>query len=229
MAEVNAGDGNDGKKGQPKKIHVRVDFTPMVDMNMLLITFFMFCTTLSKPQMMNLVMPTKENNVNIENRTKADEARTITLLLSGDDVVYYYFGKPKYDDYTSLIKSSYNSEGGIRSMLVERNGGVIKTMAELRSKRQLNEISEESFRDQAKTIRDAKGGLTIVIKPTEASTYKNLVDVLDEMQICSIGMYAIVDITEGDTFLIDNYLQQGALTAQAEKVKKLSAGSSRKK
>ena len=41
-----------GKGSKQKKMTVRVDFTPMVDMNMLLITFFMLCTTLSKPQTM---------------------------------------------------------------------------------------------------------------------------------------------------------------------------------
>ena len=51
MAEVEVKDsGKGGKKGQQKKMKIHVDFTPMVDMNMLLITFFMFCTTLSKPQ-----------------------------------------------------------------------------------------------------------------------------------------------------------------------------------
>ena len=50
MAEVNTDKGKgDGKKGKQKKVNIRVDFTPMVDMNMLLITFFMLCTSLSKP------------------------------------------------------------------------------------------------------------------------------------------------------------------------------------
>ena len=44
MAEVEVKDsGKGGKKGQQKKMKIHVDFTPMVDMNMLLITFFMFC------------------------------------------------------------------------------------------------------------------------------------------------------------------------------------------
>ena len=214
MAEINTGNGNENKKGKPKKINLRVDFTPMVDMNMLLITFFMFCTTLSKPQMMNLVMPTKENNTNVENRTKADESKTITLLLVEDNTIYYYFGKPNYTDYTSLIKTNYNPDG-LRSILVERNGEVIRKMAELRLQKTQGKISDEEFKTKSKEIRDIKGGQVVVIKPTDASTYKNLVDVLDEMQICSIGMYAIVDVTEGDKFLIDNYLQQGALSIQA--------------
>ena len=54
-----------------------------------------------------------------------------------------------------------------------------------------------------------------IIKATDKSTYKNLIDALDEMQICSIGKYVIVDITDGDQFLIDNYLSQGELSQNA--------------
>jgi len=210
MAEVNTG-GSEPKKGKPKKIQLRVDFTPMVDMNMLLITFFMFCTTLSKPQMMDLVMPTKDKDLTEEEKTKVDEANTITLLLADSDIVYYYFGKPNYDDYTSLVKTDYSPEG-LRSVLVSRNGKAVAKMAELRSLKQKKKISDESFIEQSKEIRNAKNGLVVIIKPTDASTYKNLVDVLDEMQICSIGQYAIVDMADGDFFLIENFLKQGSLS-----------------
>ncbi|MDE5903139.1 MAG: biopolymer transporter ExbD, partial [Muribaculaceae bacterium] len=50
MAEVQQSGGDSGKKGHQKKMQIRVDFTPMVDMNMLLITFFMLCTTMIKSQ-----------------------------------------------------------------------------------------------------------------------------------------------------------------------------------
>ena len=215
MSEVNTDNGKEGKKGTPKKLNLRVDFTPMVDMNMLLITFFMFCTTLSKPQMMNLVMPVKDKDVVDAPKNLVDKDKTVTLLLAGDDIVYYYLGEPDYANYESLLATNYNPEGGLRSMLVGRNGDVIRQMAELRTQKQLNKISEEDFKEKTKEIRDVKGGQVVVIKPTPSSTYKNLVDVLDEMQICSIGKYAIVDLTEGDKFLIDNYLQKGALSAQA--------------
>ena len=215
MAEVNTGGGDEGKKGKPKKLHLRVDFTPMVDMNMLLITFFMFCTTLSKPQVMNLVMPTKETNVNVEDRTKADESKTVTLLLAGNDIVYYYFGKPDYENYASLIKTNYNADG-LRGMLVQRNSDVVRKVLELREQQYAKQITEEQFKEQRREIVNAKGGQVIVIKPMEQSTYRNLVDVLDEMQICSIGMYAIVDFTEGDQYLIDNYLANTGGRASAQ-------------
>ena len=52
MAEIQENGNKKGGKSKQKKMTVRVDFTPMVDMNMLLITFFMLCTSLSKPQTM---------------------------------------------------------------------------------------------------------------------------------------------------------------------------------
>jgi biopolymer transport protein ExbD len=211
MAEVNTGNDGKAKKGKPQKLHLRVDFTPMVDMNMLLITFFMFCTTLSKPQMMDLVMPTKDDNLSKEQKTKTDERNTITLLLADNDIVYYYFGFPKYEDFTSLVKTDY-SPTGLRAMLATRNGRVVAKIAELRLQKHKKKITEEEFIKQSSEVRDAKDGLVVIIKPTDASTYKNLVDVLDEMQICSIGKYAIVEIEAGDFTLIENLQQQRNLT-----------------
>ena len=90
MAEVEVKDsGKGGKKGQQKKMKIHVDFTPMVDMNMLLITFFMFCTTLSKPQTMEISMPTNDKVTEEEqNKVKASEA--VTILLGDNDRVFYY-------------------------------------------------------------------------------------------------------------------------------------------
>ena len=68
MAEIQESSGKTGKS-QQKKFSVRVDFTPMVDMNMLLITFFMLCTSLSKPQTMEISMPTNDK-VTEEEQTK---------------------------------------------------------------------------------------------------------------------------------------------------------------
>ena len=165
--------------------------------------------------MMDLVMPTKDKNLTEADKNKVDKDKTITLLLN-KDVVYYYFGEANYNDYTSLVETSYSPEG-LRAMLVDRNGKAIKKMAELRINKLKKKISEEEFSKQSKEIKDAKDGIVVIIKPTDGSTYRNLVDVLDEMQICSIGKYAIVDMTDGDYFLIQNLLEKGALTQQAAK------------
>lgn len=46
--------------------------------------------------------------------------------------------------------------------------------------------------------------LVILIKPTDEANYKNVVDILDEMNITNIKRYAIVDITPVDLDLIKN-------------------------
>ena len=45
-----------------KKFDTRIDFTPMVDMNMLLITFFMLCTTMLKSQTLKIALPTNNDD-----------------------------------------------------------------------------------------------------------------------------------------------------------------------
>ena len=86
--------GKKGKGSKQKKMTVRVDFTPMVDMNMLLITFFMLCTTLIKPQTMELNMPSNNKDITDDQKSMVKASQAITLLLGADDKLYYYEGEP---------------------------------------------------------------------------------------------------------------------------------------
>ena len=199
MAEIqDNGGGKKGKGSKQKKMAVRVDFTPMVDMNMLLITFFMLCTSLSKPQTMEISMPTNDENITEDQQNK----------------IYYYEGEPNYEDYTSLKETSYTADG-IRKVLLRKNYDAVKKVEELKVKKANLEITEDEYKEQVSEIKGAKNTPTVIIKATDKSTYKNLIDALDEMQICSIGKYVIVDITEGDQFLIDNYKSKGQLSSNA--------------
>ena len=56
-----------------------------------------------------------------------------------------------------------------------------------------------------------------IIKATDDSTYKNLFDALADMHICSIYRYAIVDLAEGDEWLVENYEKKGELTHQIDR------------
>ncbi len=217
MASVDTGGGEE-KKGKPKKQTLRVDFTPMVDMNMLLITFFMFCTTLSKPQVMDIAMPTNEK-LNQDEEVKVKESKAITLILGEDNKVYYYTGIPDYTNYTTLKETNYSPEG-LRALLLERNAPIVAKIKDLKKEKFAKKISEEEFNAQSKDIRGDKDGQVVVIKPTSEANYANLVDALDEMQICSIDKYAIVDMTEGDQFLLENLKTKGAYGAQAAPPKK---------
>lgn len=208
MADMMINSGSAGKKSKPQRKILRVDFTPMVDMNMLLITFFMFCTTLAIPQALDLAMPVPTDDP--DNGTQEAASRAITVILDKDDKVFYYAGMPNYEDYTSLKETDFN---GLRDLLLQRNVQAIVKVKDLNQKRRRKELTDADYKAQMKEIKNAKTGLTVVIKPTENSNFKNLVDALDEMQICSIGKYAVVDITAGDKGLLANYNTGKAETA----------------
>ena len=218
MAEVQTG-GGEQKKGKPKKMSLRVDFTPMVDMNMLLITFFMFCTSLAKPQTMDITMPVKDDKVNQDERNKVADTKAITVILGEDNKIYYYFGKPNYADFNSLKVATYGSsedKNSLRSVLLSRNRVAIANIRKLRDLRDRKQLKLADYDEQVKKIRNDKDGQVVIIKPTDESTYKNLVDALDEMQICSIGIYAIVAVEAPDRYLMDNLKKAGALTAASD-------------
>lgn len=205
--------GRKGKSTKQKKMAVRVDFTPMVDMNMLLITFFMLCTTLIKPQTMELSMPSNEKDLTDEQKSKVKASQAITLLLADDDKLYYYEGEPNYQDYTSLKETSYDADG-LRAFLLQRNESAVRQVNLLKKQKTDLLISEEEYDKKLAEIKSGKDTPTVIIKATDGSSYENLVSALDEMLVCQIGKYVITDIVEGDEFLLKNYVTQGGLTKQ---------------
>ncbi|MBQ2123672.1 MAG: biopolymer transporter ExbD, partial [Bacteroidaceae bacterium] len=92
MASLDMGGG--GGNSKQKKMNARVDFTPMVDMIMLLVTFFMLCTTLLKPQTMQITMPSDKDDIKQENKSQVASDKAITIILDKDDKIYYFEGKP---------------------------------------------------------------------------------------------------------------------------------------
>ena len=208
MANIDTTGKSETKKGKPERKILRVDFTPMVDMNLLLITFFMFCTTLSIPQIMDVAMPTDKGEHAVP------DSKSVTVILGENDKVYYYEGLANYEDYTSLKETNTL---GLRNMLLTRNNANMSKIKELRQKRYKKQITEKEFKEMSSNVKKSKDGLIVLIKPTEKSNYKNLVDALDEMQICGVGKYTIVDLEDGDKVLMENLKTKGKLTAMADR------------
>lgn len=126
MAGVDLGGGGKGhKKGkkrkEKKRINIRIDMTPMVDVIMLLLTFFMLTTVFSSPQ-------TMEINIPPENETKVDvpESYLLTLRVTGEGSIYYNIGiaMPKAvafkDLHPLLIESLKNTPKLICLLKVNR-------------------------------------------------------------------------------------------------------------
>ena len=206
------------KKGsRQKKAEPRVDFTPMVDMMMLLITFFMLCTSLSKPQSMQLTMPSNDKNVNEQDRGATKASQTITIYLAGNDAVYHVDGIPNYDDPKCLKKTTWGAKG-LRDVLInhktEEGYTPVKNIKASKALLDAERAKDKTMSDSvynARLEKIKKGELetgkvpplTIIIKALDTANYKNLVDALDEMQICAIGKYVIDQVNDDDLKLLN--------------------------
>ncbi|MBP6610676.1 MAG: biopolymer transporter ExbD [Paludibacter sp.] len=216
MAEIQSNEGGGKKKkggSKQKKMSVHVDFTPMVDMNMLLITFFMLATSLSKPQTMELSMPSNDKNVSKDQQSEVKASKALTVLLDKDNKLYYFAGQPDYKNYNSLKTLSYDAknQNSIRSLLILRNQDAYSKIQLLKKEKIDLKISQDTFSARASRIKNGKNTPVVIIKATDGATYENLVDVLDEMQICNIGKYVIDTISAGDRLLIRNKESNGAV------------------
>lgn len=174
MAELNTGDGGGGKGGKvrSKKQNSKVDLTAMVDLAFLLITFFMLTTTLSKPQSMDLTLPSKDDDSEVKSDLKVDENRTMTILLGENGKLVRYVGIITSPVAGGAPQDFTYGKDGIRKELIARNE-LVKQYSAAKGK--------------------PKDGMIVIIKPSKKSTYRNLVDVLDEMAIVGVDTYAIVN------------------------------------
>ena len=192
------------KKGgtKQKKMNARVDFTPMVDMIMLLVTFFMLCTTLLKPQTMEITMPSDKEDLQDDQRNQAKASEAVTILIDENNTIYYFEGKP---EEAKLEKTEYG-KNGIRAVLMRKNAAAQQKVAALDKKYEtieVNEQTKEQYKKELSEIKNGKGTPTGVIKASDKATYKNMIDVLDEMQICNIGKYVIDEFRDTDQAMID--------------------------
>ncbi|GAB4495526.1 MAG: biopolymer transporter ExbD [Saprospiraceae bacterium] len=157
----------------------------MVDLGFLLITFFMLTTTLAKPQVMALVMP--EKDIKKEDIEPVKESKVLTLLLGANDKVYWYEGITD----AKLDSTDYSAEG-LRKVILNKMEKV------------KNQFGLEDYED-FKTKEPKKGSfINVIIKPTAESRYKNLVDALDEMAICKVRYYVILDVSDVEKEFIKN-------------------------
>ena len=170
MAELNTGDGGGkGGKVRSKKQNSKVDLTAMVDLAFLLITFFMLTTSLSKPQAMNLGLPNKDEPDVIEKPMPVDQRRTMTIMLGSSNKIKWFHGLLDAPEPDGAPKDATYGGQGIRKEILKR----VKSIPQVTG--------------------DPKKGLIVIIKPSKKSTYRNLVDILDEMAISGVETYAIVN------------------------------------
>jgi hypothetical protein len=153
-------------------------------------------------------MPDKEDTKDkVKNTPQISAFRTLNVLLAGDNKVYYYIGmiKPK-EAPPALVKTDF-SKDGIRKILLDKNRDLFTKIAEYRDKRVTGKIvvADTTLDSEIKKMkRDDKKGPIVLIKADEKAKYKDIVNIIDEMAICNIASYAIVDISQPEKDMLKN-------------------------
>jgi len=91
MAEVQPAATNAGKKGpgagrSGRRVGIRIDMTPMVDVAFLLLIFFMVTTVFRQPLAMEINMPESDTQVRVP------ESNVMTLYVDSEDQLQYRVG-----------------------------------------------------------------------------------------------------------------------------------------
>jgi biopolymer transport protein ExbD len=202
MAEiVEGGGGGGGKHGKKKakKGSARIDMTPMVDLAFLLLTFFVLAATLAKPKAMEIIYPKEVENQ--DDKTKLDDALATTLLLGEDEKhVFYYTGVFKPDS-TELKLTDFSTEG-FRKVMLDKNRNVNDQVNQLKVKLESKEIDEPTYQEAYKQVVGAETAPFCVIKTLETTKFKNVINAMDELNICNVRKRAIQDMGESEAIAV---------------------------
>nr|WP_315025865.1 biopolymer transporter ExbD [uncultured Chryseobacterium sp.] len=174
MAEVIA---QEKQSGRQKKKMIRVDMTPMVDLGFLLITFFMFTTNFTKPNVMDLGLPAKNPDHKAINDIVIKDKNQVTFILGKDNRVFYHQSNAVDLNTSSLKETDFS---GIK-------------VSKIISEAYKNAPNPENF--------------TVIIKPTDEANYKNFVDMLDNIAIAKKERYGVTDIKPWETKIYKELVQ----------------------
>ncbi len=198
MAEIIDGGGGGGGKHQKKKAkkgNVHLDMTPMVDLAFLLLTFFILATSLSKPKTMEIIYPKEVEDT--DETTKVDDALATTVLVGEEDEhVFYYTGVFKPDS-TVLIHTDYSKEG-IRKVLLDRNKRINDQVTALKEQLTNKIINDTTYQvAYSKIVGDSLAPF-VIVKTIPTSKFRNVVNVMDELNITNIKKRAIIDMGDSE-------------------------------
>lgn len=148
------------------KHNLKIDMTPMVDLSFLLISFFVITTELSKPIAMDLIMPKEGIPM------KVQESNALTVLVGDNNSIYFYEGTWEEAIQNNMIsKTQYAGANDLRTIISAKQNKLAMTTA----------------------LKGGKDGLVLIIKPGKGASYKNVVDILDEVTINQVKKYVMVN------------------------------------
>jgi biopolymer transport protein ExbD len=184
MAEIAESGGGHGKGGKKR---AKKQSTRVVDLAFLLLTFFVLTSTFSKPKSMELSLPAEPPP-----GPQPELKNGVTYILTKDDKIFYYAGEfypagnEKGKPATVLQETNFSPEG-LHKLLMEQNQWANAEIDKLRAQNKAKTLADTTFNRMAVDVTANTLAITALIKTDDQATYKNAIDMLDELKICNVG------------------------------------------
>ncbi|MEO8148131.1 MAG: biopolymer transporter ExbD [Bacteroidia bacterium] len=181
-------------KGRIRKHDLHIDFTPMVDLGFLLITFFMLTTSLNALHKLTITLPEEDKGTSTPSPIKASQA--FTVIMSGDNKVYWYTATE-----VNKLSSTDFSKNGIEKILKEKSLTVNSSLDSISFYEALydnKKISKEDLQHHINHFANDKRNIFVFIKAMPKAKYQNLISIIDALNKNNIRHYAIDDLNESE-------------------------------
>jgi biopolymer transport protein ExbD len=190
MADINTSGNVGRKRGRSRRSLAKIDFTPMVDLGFLLISFFMLTTTLRQLRVIPVDAPA------LAEPTPVTANTSLTVLIDGKGNYYYYSGdKPDHLDTLHQVAA-------LGKLLQRRNARMMDSVAHYTTMAQSGLVSKDWLQSKVQQLGHQQWALNALIKATDRSHYQDLVDVLDQVHKAHVVKMAIMDMTDEERLAV---------------------------
>lgn len=174
MAELDTGGGGGKHKGGKVRSKKQSTRVDMTPMvDLMFLLITFFMLTTTLAKPQAMDLAMPDKDEKTNEQLDVADTRTMTVLLGNNNKIEWYVGLVD-NPITAPTVVGYG-KNGIRKAILDKASEI-----------------------KAKTGKD----MIVIIKPSDKSNYRNLVDILDEMKIADVKSYAIVDISEPEVGLL---------------------------
>lgn len=169
-----------------------------------ILIYLISCNEISKkfiqPEPIQLSPPVKSTE-----GCKLRDTASLSLLLDENGEIYFYKGELNLNpDNNNIMETNY-SDTGLHKVVNHYNQWVISHIKPLEEQLANHIIADSTFKRFVERTEESKLALYVVIKTGLDTKYANVIKVLDEMEICYVGKYALIDETRDDKKMVLEY------------------------
>jgi len=153
-ASAKAGKGKGGRR-KKRRMDVRIDMTPMVDIVMLLLIFYMVTTVFSMPQAMEINLPPEEETMEVE----VKESNLLSIRIDNENRFFWNIGDPA-KQMPKMLPSSRPADDTLGYL-----------------------VDSDSLRMLLRNLNFENAKLSTLILISKDAKYNSMVDILDEIDL----------------------------------------------